>query len=288
MQQDTNLIRQTASQDEEGIGLIDVFHFIQNGWRTIASTGAFGLLIGCAYAFLAPQKFQGEILIQGSSVAGQPVEPPTVLIEKLKQPTFYSENSVFQCELQETPTAKSTLSKNLKPVLIKTAPVVSMSYIADSAQTAKACLESVLGDIANDQQKLAAPLIKTREDQLASTKAKLGIAEKVLEEFGGKKLNFDIPDQKFSSSTLLYSIILSKQNEIADLRKSIEMQTIELSPPQTQAASAITPIYAPDMRVSPKRSLAIFGGLFGGLAIGVLWLLARNWCYKIGKQSSQT
>lgn len=284
MQQDTNLIRQTSSEDEEGISLIDVLHFIQNGWRAIGSAGAFGLLIGCAYAFLAPQKFQGEILIQGASVANQPVEPPTVLIEKLKQPTFYSENSVVQCELQETPTAKSTLSKSLKPVLIKTAPVVSMSYLADSAQTAKACLESVLGDIANDQQKLAAPLIKTREDQLASTKTKLDLAEKVLEQFGGKKLNFDIPDQKFSSSTLLYSIILSKQNEITDLRKSIETQTIELSPPQTQAASAITPIYAPDMRVSPKRSIAIAGGLFGGVILGVLWLLGSQGWIKVKSQ----
>ena len=85
MQQDTNLIRQTASQDEEGIGLIDVFHFIQNGWRTIASTGAFGLLIGCAYAFLAPQKFQAELLMQGALVAGQPVEAAATLVEKLKQ-----------------------------------------------------------------------------------------------------------------------------------------------------------------------------------------------------------
>lgn len=284
MQQDTNLIRQTVPQDEEGIRLIDAFHFIQNGWRTIGSTGAFGLLIGCAYAFLAPQKFQGEILIQGASVAGKPVEPPTVLIEKLKQPTYYSAGSITECALKETPTAKSTLAKNLKPALNKSAPVITMTYTADSAQIAKQCLESVLGDIANDQQQLAAPLIKTREDQLASTKTKLELAEKVMEQFGGRKLNFDIPDQKFSSYTLLYSIILLKQNEITELRKSIETQTIELSPPQTQAASATTPIYAPDMHVSPKRPIAIAGGLFGGVVLGMLWLLARQGWLKLKPQ----
>lgn len=288
MQQDTNPIRQTVPQDEEDISLIDVIHFIQNGWSAIVVTGGFGLLIGCAYAFLAPQKFQGEILIQGASVAGQPVEQPTVLIEKLRQPTYYSDGSVTECALNETPTAKSLLAKHLKPALNKSAPVITMTYTADSAQTAKACLESVLGDIANDQQKLAAPLIKTREDQLASTRTKLDLAEKVLEQFGGKKLNFEIPDQKFSSSTLLYSIILSKQNEITDLRKSIETQTIELSPPLTQAASAITPIYAPDMRVSPKRSIAIAGGLFGGVVIGTLWLLAYQGWLKIKEQLRRT
>ena len=44
MQQDTNLIRHPAPQDEEGIGLIDVFNFIQNGWKTIGVAGVFGLL----------------------------------------------------------------------------------------------------------------------------------------------------------------------------------------------------------------------------------------------------
>jgi len=288
MQQDTNLIRHPAPQDEEGIGLIDVFNFIQNGWKIIGVAGVFGLLIGCTYAFLAPLKFQGEILIQGASVAGLPVEPPAVLIEKLKQPTYYSDGSVTQCALNETPTAKSSLAKHLKPALNKSAPVITMTYTADSAQTAKECLESVLGDIANDQQKLAAPLIKIREDQLASTKTKLELAEKVMEQFDGKKLNFDIPDQKFSSSTLLYSIILSKQNEITDLRKSIETQMIELSPPQTQAASAITPIYAPDIRVFPKRSIAIAGGLFGGVVLGMLCLLIGQSWLKIKAQLSRT
>lgn len=286
--QPSELLTQKAGMDDDGISLLDIYRFFIGGWRCIGGACAIGLIAGVAYAFIAPAKYQAEILVQGALVAGQPVEAPIVLIEKLKQPTYYSDISLAQCTITETPNAKSSLAKNLKPVLNKGAPLITMTYTADSAQTAKECLESVLGDIAIDQHKIAAPLIKTRADQLASTKTKLELAEKVMEQFGGKKLNFDIPDPKFSSSTLLYSIILSKQNEITDLRKSIETQMIELSPPQTQAASAITPIYAPDIRVSPKRSMAIAVGVFSGLAIGVLWVLARNWWYKIGKQSFQT
>jgi len=147
-----------------------------------------------------------------------------------------------------------------------------------SPEVAKNCLESVLADIGRDQQRLTEPLIKIREDQLANTKLKLALAEETMKQIGGKKFNFDIPDQKFSSSTLLYSIILSKQNEVADLRKSAETQAVELSPPQTQPAAALTPIYAPDMRVSPKRSIATAAGLFGGATLGLLYLLAqRTW-----------
>lgn len=278
----------TQSANQDDISIIDIVNFFRHGWKTIGISGLIGLIIGTGYAFLSQQKFQAEILVQVASVAGQAVESPSVLIEKLKQPMYFSDTSVTQCDLQETPTAKSTLSKNLKPALNKNAPVITMSYTADSSLAAQKCLESVLGDIASDQQKLAAPLIKLREDQLASTKTKLSLAEKVMEQLGGKKLNFDIPDQKFSSSSLLYSIILSKQNEITDLRKSIETQTVELSPPQTQNASAITPIYAPDVRVSPKRSIAIAGGLFGGVVTGILWLLARQSWLKVKAHARQT
>lgn len=284
--QPSELQTQKAGVEDDGISLLDIYRFFISGWRCIGGVSAIGLIAGVAYAFIAPAKYQAEILLQGALVAGQPVEAPTVLIEKLKQPTYYSNSSLAQCTLTETPNAKSSLAKNLKPVLNKSASFITMTYTADSAQTAKECLESVLADIANNQQKLAAPLIKIREDQLASTKTKLVLAEKVMEQFGGRKLSFDVPDQKFSSSTLWYSIILSKQNEITDLRKSVETQTIELSPPQTQSASAITPIYAPDMRISPKRSMAIAGGLFGGVVIGVLWLLGRKSWLKLKSQQS--
>jgi capsular polysaccharide biosynthesis protein len=283
MQQDTNLIRQTASQDEEGIGLIDVFHFIQNGWRTIASTGAFGLLIGCAYAFLAPQKFQAELLMQGALVAGQPVEAAATLVEKLKQPTYYSQKTVALCIDNGPKPTGLELAKRLKATTVKNAPLVSITYKARTADSAKECLNAVLLDIQENQAELPKPLIKVREAQLQLSKQHLEQSEKITHQ-----LTHELNRSAANSSALLSSILLSKQNDLATLRKSIEAQEMELIPPQTQPASAATPIYASDTPVSPKRPVAILGGLLGGVVLGILWLLARQGWLKLKAQLHHT
>lgn len=271
---------------DDGLSLLDVLNFIINGWKTIGSTTVIGLMVGISYAILAPEKYQADVIIQGALVAGQSVESPAVTVEKLKQPTYYSQETLTQCDLRDSATAFSSLAKDLKPTLNKTAPVISLSYTAKSPELGKSCLESVITDIGKDQQRIAEPLIQMRKDQLANTQTKLALADETMKQLGGKRLNFDIPDQKFSASTVFYSIILSKQNEIADLRKSVETQTIELSAPQTQPASAATPIYAPSVRVSPKRSAAIVGAVFGGALLGILWLLAQRAWIKIKLQLS--
>ena len=287
MQQTNELGIQPQPTQEDGLSLTDALQFIINGWKTIGRSAIIGLIVGISYVLLAPEKFQADVIIQGALVAGQSVESPAVTVEKLKQPTYYAQDTLTKCDVNNSATAFSSLAKDLKPALNKIAPVISLSYTAKSAELAKSCLESVITDIGKDQQRIAEPLIQMRKDQLANTQTKLALADETMKQLGGKRLNFDIPDQKFSASTVFYSIILSKQNEIADLRKSVETQTIELSAPQTQPASAATPIYAPSVRVSPKRSTAIVGAVFGGALLGILWLLAQRAWKKIRPQLSQ-
>ena len=278
MQANNDANTQPLLVEDDEFELIDAINFIINGWKSIGCASVIGLMVGISYAFLAPEKFQADVIVQGALVAGQSVESPAVTVEKLKQPTYYSQETLTHCDIKDSATAFSSLAKDLKPALNKAAPVISLSYTTKSPELAKSCLESVITDIGKNQQRIAEPLIQMRKDQLANTQAKLALADETMKQLGSKRLNFDIPDQKFSASTVFYSIILSKQNEIADLRKSVETQTIELSAPQTQPASAATPIYAPSVRVSPKRSTSIVGAVFGGALMGILWLLAlRVW-----------
>lgn len=287
MPQENHSAEQSLSPEDDGMNLIDVINFLKNGWKAIIGASILGLGIGGTYIVITPPKFQADAVIQSALVAGQAVEPPAVLVEKLKQPTYYSQETLKQCDIKENPAAFFALSKELKPILSKTAPVINLSYTAKSPEIAKACLESVLADIARNQQGLAEPMIKLRGTQLANTKQKLALAEETMNQLGGKRLNLDIPDQKFSWSALLYSIILSKQNEISDLRKAVDTQTNELSMPLTQPATVATPIYAPDVPVSPKRSAAIGGAVFGGALLGILWLLAQRTWRNINPRLSQ-
>lgn len=282
MSQENHSAGQSPSSEDDGVNLMDVINFLQSGWKIIAIASILGSGIGGAYAFLSPSKFHAEVIVQGALVAGQPVETSTVLIEKLKQPTYYSENTLKQCGLHGHSVGAFALSKELKLSIVKNSPLISVSYDSSSADSSKRCLEAILQDIRQNQDSLPKSLLAARENQLQQLKQQLETSEKVnrqlMEKFSGKGTD---------DSALVSSIILSRSSEIADLRRVINFQEVDLLPPQTQPAAMATPIYTSDAPVYPKKLPAIVGGLFGGALLGILWLLARQSWQKIKPQLRQ-
>lgn len=279
MPQENHNAPQSLPSEDDVVSLMDIINFLQNGWKVIVIASILGLGIGGSYAFLTPSKFQAEVIVQGALVAGQPVETSAVLIEKLKQPTYYSQNTLKQCGQHGLPLEASTLAKELKLSVVKSSPLINLSYRSSSTDSSIRCLEAILQDIQQNQDSLPKSLLVARESQLQQMKQQLETSEKVnhqlMEKFSGKGTE---------DSALVSSIILSRSNEIADLRRTINFQEADLLPPQTQQASMATPIYAPDAAVYPKKVPTIAGGFFGGTLLGILWLLARQSWQKIKPQ----
>lgn len=269
----------TQSTNQDDISITDIVNFFRHGWKTIGISGVIGLIISTGYAFLSPQKFQAEALIQGGVVAGQPIEPAVILIEKLKQPTYYSQNSLIQCAPNESGMNGQVLAREIKPTVVKNSSLISVTYKGYAAASAENCLNAVLLDIRRNQEQLPKPLIEAKKTQLQLAKQELDQTEKI-----NSQLSKELNGNSSNSSALISSIILSNQSALLAAKKSIEAQEMELAPPQTQQASAATPIYAPDIPVSPKKGLVILVGILAGLAIGVVWLMARQTWQKIKLQ----
>jgi LPS O-antigen subunit length determinant protein (WzzB/FepE family) len=79
---------------------------------------------------------------------------------------------------------------------------------------------------------------------------------------------------------------LSKENEIKDLRTAINDLEIALLEPQTKEAFLTTPIYAPLKKVSPKTPIVLAVSLFGGLFLGLMFVMGRRG-YRAYKESFQ-
>jgi uncharacterized protein involved in exopolysaccharide biosynthesis len=74
------------------------------------------------------------------------------------------------------------------------------------------------------------------------------------------------------------------QEELLATEKEISMMESMLKPPNTQEAKFVTPIFASEQRVSPRRSLIVMISAVAGLFFGVLMLLSRLAFASVKKQ----
>lgn len=144
-------------------------------------------------------------------------------------------------------------------------------------------------------------LLAQNQERLDVARKKLAAAQSFVDQFSKDAITFKFDNPQFSASALLLSTLTSKQNEVKDLEILINQLQMEvdakitrkdndvrelakrsndlrnaLSPPQTKQASFATPIYSPNQRVEPKRSLIVVIATIAGVFGGVLWLLIGN------------
>ncbi len=263
---------------EDEISFKDIIDFLSESWKVIALSAIVGGLLAAGKALITPPKYQAFANIQVAKVAGSDVEAPSILVEKLKIPTYYSTESYSACKVMDTIEPGEVIAKNLKPILLKTAPIINFSYIEGSREDAQKCLESVLNDVRNNQKLLARPIIESKKNHLDSLKKKLDAAEKIVKTWPAKNEIFDFSDSNFSASALFLATILSKENEVQDLRTQINDLEILLLEPQTREAFLTTPIFSPKQKVLPKRAGILMGGVIAGLLFGLFFMITkRNW-----------
>jgi uncharacterized protein involved in exopolysaccharide biosynthesis len=261
---------------EDEISLKDFIDFLSESWKAMALSGILGGLLASGYAFITPPKYEATANFQVARVMGVDVEAPATLMEKLKMPMYYSTESYSACNVMDSIEPGAVIAKSLKPVLSKTAPIISFSYKAKSREDAQNCVENVLNDINNNQNILAKSILESKKNQLRKLKQKLEAAERIIESLPNKNPNFNFSDSQFSASALLLVAILSKENEIQDIRNQIFDLEIGLVEPQTRESFLITPIYMPTQSVSPSRNLIVMGGVAAGLCLALVLGITRR------------
>jgi uncharacterized protein involved in exopolysaccharide biosynthesis len=252
-------------------------------WKAIALGGMIAGLLATGYIFITPPKYQATANIQVARVAGSDIESPAILLEKMKIPSYYSQKTYLACNVKDAVDPGMTIASNLKPILVKSAPIIKVSYKAASRKEAVSCLEAVMDEIRFNQNILSKSVINTKLTQLLALKQKLH----TIESFRSKltNLNLDFSDSKSSSSNLLLAITIMKENEIKDLRFQISDIEISLVEPQTIETFLSAPIYSSDQKVSPKRAMSMIGGGVAGLFFGLLLMLGHRVyrAYKVSK-----
>jgi uncharacterized protein involved in exopolysaccharide biosynthesis len=274
------MIQHNHQDSEAEISMLELVSFFYENWGKILAGGIIGSSLGMGYIFIAPLKYQAIANIQVSKVAGTDVEPPNVLVEKLKMPMYYTQNTFLACNVIELEAPGEAIAKELKPTLSKNAPIISIAYKGKSIESSKNCLESVLNNIRVNQNEISKPMLESRINQLNNLKQKLESAENISKILSAKNTSFNFSDSKFSASTLLLATILNKENEVKDLRTQINEMEILLSEPQTKGAFLTTAVYAPITPVNKRELIVLLGGI-GGAFSALCYLIVRKYLKNI-------
>jgi len=215
--------------------------------------------------------YEATATITMATVAGDPVEAPAILLEKMKLPLYFAPATLQACGSDGQVNSQAKFVDKIKPTINKSAPLVSFAAQAQSTQEAKACLSAVIAEVNSKQVAIAKPLIDKKKQKLSQLSDQLKLAEDMAKNFPTTKSNSGSSDTQFSARTLVMSSTLANATEMNDLRKEINNLESSLIPPQTQPPSLAAPFYAPEVSIN-KRPLFTLGlclalGAFLGLLV---------------------
>ncbi|MBU3564465.1 Wzz/FepE/Etk N-terminal domain-containing protein [Polynucleobacter sp. MWH-HuK1] len=260
--------------DEGEVSLIDILRFLKAAWKSIALTGALGLAAAVAYLLITPKQYEASVQIMMAQIViaanknlnplGVNVEEPTLLIARFSLPTSFSPQVIKSCGLQDQAGDAVALKNMIKLSIPRgVANLIELKTVGPSPQIATACAQSMFDLIQSSQAQIVATYVEEVKTKLADYEGRLKRAKNLV-------AMADKSGQAISAS------YLSTRDEIRFLLEEMAMFNNVVSTNQSRATRLITPIYAGDSPIAPKKSVVLAGGLLGGLLLGLLIALGRQ------------
>lgn len=237
------------SKGNDELDLHSIVEFIYSGWKTIVLMAVIGGIVGVCTAFILPEKFRASATIVGGRVSESDIEAIALLVERMRAPTFYSSNTLANCEDEVGANATLSMVRMFDLNIPRDSSYVNITAKMKSRDAAISCLMSVLEDVRSNQKNLFDTLksslnrelqqleseltknelirseeLQTYQGQLEEAQNDLVQVESFLQQFRLDQIsknNLAVNDDKFSASSLLVSIVTQKQSEASRLKDVI-------------------------------------------------------------------
>jgi uncharacterized protein involved in exopolysaccharide biosynthesis len=269
-----------ASEDE--ISLKDIIDFLMESWKTILGVGLLGLLGSLGFLAVIPNQYEATAQIQMAQISannnntnplGVNVEEPNLLMARLKLPTTYSAAEIKACGLEgHKMPAESLVSMSKFSAVKGVGSIVELKIRMESREQAVVCAQALFENIRESQNQVIKPYIEEAKALLTKYQARLKEAQELV-------------TRADKSGAALSATYLANRDEVKFLTdESIRLNTFVTSGDARQA-KLVSPIYASEAAVLPKKKITLMGGLLVGLLLGLLLVMARKvWNnYKINK-----
>lgn len=252
--------------------------FFLNVWKSLLMFGLLGFLSALIYVLKAPKQYEAIAQIQmpqiyrGSNYRnennnnnlGGSVEDPNLLLARMKIPTSYSNLNVKACGLERSKSPAEVLTSLAQFSLVKgVSTSVELKIRMDSKDQAVACAESIFENIQNSQNQILKPYIDEAKNLLTKYQARLEDA----------RMTISYADKNSADLSAVYLINRDEVKLLLD--ESIRLNNF-ISSSEAHQARLVSPIYASDKPVSPRKKVALIVGFLLGLFIGFIYVIVKK------------
>ncbi|QWD14756.1 hypothetical protein G6702_01710 [Polynucleobacter paneuropaeus] len=280
-----NLESQMNSMSQDEISLLDILRFLKGAYKTILVFGALGLAIAIAYLVITPNRFEAVAQIQMAQTSsannnnlnslGVNIEEPAQLIARLSSPSSFSAGAIAACGQQAQSNPALATAQTIKLAPIKgISNVVELKTVGPTSEAASICAQAIFELIKTSQAQIQAPYLEEAQTRLLEDKSRLDQAKALVAK----------ADKSGAAMSAAY---LSTRDEIKLLSDQIALLQDLISFSQSHVTRLVSPIYASDNPVAPKKRIALLAGLLGGLLLGLLIALGRQMWAKLESQSNE-
>lgn len=276
-----------ANQDDE-ISLIDILSFLKGAYKTILVFGALGLAIAIAYLVITPNRFEAVAQIQMAQTSGANnnnnnlnslgvnIEEPALLIARLSSPSSFSAGAIAACGQQAQSNSALAAVQTIKLTPIKgISNVVELKTVGPTSEAASICAQAIFELIKTSQAQIQAPYLEEAQTRLVEDKSRLDQAKAL------------VAKADKSGAVMGAAAYLSTRDEIKLLSDQMALLQDLISFSQSHVTRLVSPIYASDNPVAPKKRIALLAGLLGGLLLGLLIALGRQMWTKLESQHNE-
>jgi capsular polysaccharide biosynthesis protein len=273
---------QTPFDDE--ISIADIIHFFKSHKKMILIFVIIGTLLGGLYANFTEPIYNGSILVSPAKVAGVFVVNPRITLTKLNMNSYYSKETFLKCnpdfykdkDKDKDKDVDYDISNLVKASLTKDGDLIQLLMQNKNKIVIKDCLNSMVDDIRASQNKIADPLIQSKNNELTLQEEKLKEAEAFKVKLNDKQIKeLKANSERFSVDLLYTNMIFLNSKDIKETINEINKIKMDLSSEQTKPAINVLPINIEKKSpLTPKRGALI--GLFLGLCLGILIALIKQ------------
>lgn len=256
--------------NDDEISLADILGFLQDNWTTIAGVGLAGLLAAGGFLAVAPAKYEAQVMVEMAQIraggpngtsAMNPIEPPQLLIERLKNPNTYTAQAVQACAGGDAQMSGATMAGLVKASIPRNVNhVVEIKVRRATPALAQQCAQGLFEMIQRQQ----ADLVKPQQEEMRRTLA--GLVTRFSE-----NQNYVLKAEKAGLYNVMY---LARRDETMYLIQQID--DLQRALARDAQARLVSPVYATPYAVWPKTALTLALGVMGGLMAGLLFALGRR------------